>query len=55
MPEPIFDKIAGLRPATLLKNETPVQVFPCEFYEISKNNFFTEDLRAAAPGRRSFT
>ena len=35
-----FNKVAGLRPATLLKKETLAQVFSCKFYEISKNNFF---------------
>ena len=40
-----FNKVAGLRPATLLKNIlwlkkiTLVQVFSCEFCEISKNTF----------------
>ena len=28
--------------------ETLVQVFSCEFCEISKNSFFTEHLRVAA-------
>ena len=27
-----------------IKKETLAQVFSCEFYEISKNNFFTEQL-----------
>ena len=35
-------------PATLLKKETLAQVFSCEFCEISKNIFFTEQLRATA-------
>ena len=34
-----FNKVAGLRPATLLKKRLP-QVFCCEFCEISKNTFF---------------
>ena len=38
-----FNKVAGLRPATLLKNRL-VQVFSYEFREISKNNFFAEHL-----------
>ena len=29
----------------VIKKETLAQVFPCEFYEISKNAFFTEHLR----------
>ena len=40
-----FGKIAGLRPATLLNKETLAQVFSCEFWEISKNTFFTGDIR----------
>ena len=32
-------------PTTLFKKETLVQVFSCEFWEISKNTFFTEHLR----------
>ena len=39
-----LNKVAGLRPATLLKKETVAQVFSCEFYEISKNTFFAEHL-----------
>ena len=39
-----FNKVTGLRPATLLKKETLAQVFFCEFCEISKNDFFTERL-----------
>ena len=35
----IFNKVAGLRPATLLKKRL-AQVFSCEFCEIFKNNFF---------------
>ena len=34
-----FNEVAGPRPATLLKKETLVQVFACEFREISKNTF----------------
>ena len=34
----IFNKVAGLRSATLLK-ETMTQVFPSEFCEISQNTF----------------
>ena len=29
----------------VIKKETPAQVFSCEFFEISKNTFFTEHLR----------
>ena len=45
---PFFNKIAGLRPATLLKKETLTQVFSCEFCEISKNTFYTEHLWTTA-------
>ena len=40
-----FNKVAGLRPATLLKKETLAQVLYSECCEISKNTFFTEHLR----------
>ena len=36
-----FNKVAGFRPATLLKKETLAR-------EISKNTFFTEHLRTTA-------
>ena len=39
-----FNKVAGLRLATLLKKETLAQVFSCDFCEIYKNTFFTEHL-----------
>ena len=35
-----LNKVAGLRPATLLKKESLAQVFSCEFFEISKNKQF---------------
>ena len=38
-----FKKVAGLRPATLLKNETLAQVFSCEFCEISKSTSFLQN------------
>ena len=34
-----------------IKKETLAQVFSCEFYEISKNIFFTEHLWATASVR----
>ena len=37
-----FNKVAGLRPSTLLKKEALAQVFSCEFCKIFKNTFFTE-------------
>ena len=39
-----FNKVAGPRPATLLKKETLVQVFSCEFCELCKNTFLIEHL-----------
>ena len=47
-PKLCFNKVVGLRSATLLKKETLAQVFSCEFYEISKNTFFTEHLWTTA-------
>ena len=44
----VFNKVAGLRPATLLKKEAHAQVFSCEFCEISKNPFFAEHLWTTA-------
>ena len=38
VPESLFNKVAG----------PLAQLFSCEFYEISKNIFFTEDLRTTA-------
>ena len=43
-PDLFFNKVAGLKPATLSKKETLARVFSCEFCEISKNTFFTEQL-----------
>ena len=39
MPESFFNKVAGLRLATLLKKRL-AHVLSCEVCEISKNNFF---------------
>ena len=47
-----FNKVAGLRPATLLK--TLAQVFSCEFWKISKNAFFYKTPPVAASGVASF-
>ena len=44
----LFNKIAGLRPTTLLKKETLGQVFSSEFCEISKNTFFHRTPLVAA-------
>ena len=46
--ESLFNRVTGMRPATLLK-ETPTHVFPCEYWESFKNNTcFEEHLRTAA-------
>ena len=42
------NKVAGLRPATLLKKRLLAQVFSYEFCGISKSTFFTEHLWAIA-------
>ena len=42
-----LNKVAGLKPATLLK-KTPTQVFSCDFWEIFKKVYFEEPLRTAA-------
>ena len=44
----IFNKVSGLRPATLLKKETLAPVFFCEFWEISKNTFLHRTPPVAA-------
>ena len=51
----LLHKVAGLRPATLLKRDaetllkkTPVQVFSCEYCEVFKNIFLTEHPRTTA-------
>ena len=35
-----FNKAEGLKPATLLKKETPTQLFSCELCEIFRSSFF---------------
>ena len=40
----LFNKLAGLRPVTLLKKRL-WQMFSCEFREIFRNTFFIEHLR----------
>ena len=39
-----FNKVAGYRPATLLKKRLLYRCFPLNFCKISKNNFFIEHL-----------
>ena len=43
-----FNKVAGPRPATLLKKETLAQVFSCKFCETVKNTFFHRTPLVAA-------
>ena len=43
-----FNKVAGLRPAALLKKESPAQVYSCEFCETFSKTYFVEHLRTAA-------
>ena len=50
-----FNKVLGLRPATLLKKETLEQVFSCEFYEIFKNTNFHTTTLVAASGQLNLT
>ena len=50
-----FNKVLGLRPATLLKKETLEQVFSCEFYDIFKNTFFHRTTLVAASGQLNLT
>ena len=42
-----FNKVAG-QACNFIKKDSVVQVFSCEFCEISKNAFFIEHLRATA-------
>ena len=44
MSESLFNKVAGLRPATLLKKETLAQVFSYEFATFLRTPFFMEHL-----------
>ena len=47
MLESLFSKVAGLRPATILK-EAETQLFSCEIYEILKNTFYYRTPPVAA-------
>ena len=42
-----FNKVAG-QAFNFVKKEALAQEFSCEFFEISKNTFFTEHLRTTA-------
>ena len=43
-----FNKVAGLRFATLIEKEALAQVFSCEFCKISRSTFFIEHFWATA-------
>ena len=43
-----------LSPLNLIKKETPVHVFSCEFCEINKDIYFVEHLRTAASALLSY-
>ena len=51
---PKIHRINSLIPATLLKKEALVQVFSCEFCEISKNTFLQRTPLVAASVKNSF-
>ena len=44
----LFNKVASLKTCNFIKKETMAQVFSCEFGEISKDVFFTENFLATA-------
>ena len=48
MPETLFYKVAGLRPATLLKKRLWHRCFPVNFAKFLRTPFFKEHLRATA-------
>ena len=43
----LFNKVAGLRPATLLKNRLWHRCFPVDFAKFLRTPFVTEHLRSA--------
>ena len=43
----LFNKVADAA-CNFIKKETLAQVFPCQFWEIFRNNFLTEHLRVTA-------
>ena len=51
MPESLFDKVAGLRPTTLLKKRLWHRCFLVNFAKFLKTPFLTEHLRATASER----
>ena len=51
----LFNKVAGLKPATLLKLRLWHRSFSCEFCEISKTTIVYRTPRVAASETRHFT
>ena len=45
---PFLIKLQACRLQFIIKKETPMQMFSCEFFEIFKNTFFTENLLTTA-------
>ena len=43
--ESLFDKATGLKACSFIKKKTLIQVFSCEYFQISKNTYFEEHLR----------
>ena len=54
VPECLFNKVVGLRPATLLRKSLRHRCFPVNFTKFLRTTF-SEHLWATASGRRSFT
>ena len=50
VPEPLFNKVAGFIPATLLKKTLWHRCFPVNFMKFLKAFFVTEHLQWAASG-----
>ena len=44
----VYSKIYQLQPCNFIKKETLAHVFSCDFGEISKKTFFTEQFPATA-------
>ena len=51
--ESVLNKIAGLKPKSLLKKETSTGVIWCKFCGIFKNTFFTAHFRETVCGNGS--
>ena len=44
----ILNTVASCKARNFIKKRTPTQMFSCEYYEISKNIYFEEQLRTAS-------